>query len=226
MDALTQKFVARLKNLIDKVEPLLATKHGTYPSDYVQDELYSGFFAQAVSTIIDIVGSDHPYAIKINTPYFSVKNVPENVKSIRGVLTVLKEDLENGYLVTAMEIAHAELFSNFAESAAYLLEAGYKDAAAVIIGSVLEEHLRQLAAKNGLDTTFLDPKGNQKPKKASQMNDDLCKNGVYLLTQQKQITAWLDLRNNAAHAHYSVYKDTDVDLMIKGVGFFLAQFPA
>lgn len=226
MDDVTQRFVNRINNLIDKIEPLLATKYRSDYSDWVKSEPYTGFYTQAVSTVIDIVGLEHSYTKKINTPHFSVKHTLDNVTSIRGVLTVLKEDLENGYLTTASEIAHAELFSNFSESAKHLLVAGYKDAAAVIIGSVLEEHLRQLSIKNGIKTTFCDSHGNYKPKKASQINEDLCKGSVYLLTKQKQITAWLDLRNNAAHAHYSMYKSHDVDLMIQGIEFFVAQFPA
>ena len=39
---------------------------------------------------------------------------------------------------------HAELFADFLEMADYLLSEGYKDPAAVLGGSMLEEHLRQL----------------------------------------------------------------------------------
>ncbi len=35
--------------------------------------------------------------------------------------------------------------------AEYLLKEGYKDPAAVITGSTLEEHLRKLCIKNGID---------------------------------------------------------------------------
>ena len=56
-------------------------------------------------------------------------------------------------------LAHAEVFADFLEMAQHLLDVGYKDAAAVIAGSALEAHLRQLAVKTGVDTTFQDDKG-------------------------------------------------------------------
>jgi hypothetical protein len=35
------------------------------------------------------------------------------------------------------------------------------------------------------------------------------------MLDQKQITAWLDLRNNAAHGKYSAYSDTQVKQFIE-----------
>lgn len=42
----------------------------------------------------------------------------------------------------------------------------------------------------------------------------------------KQITAWLDLRNNAAHGKYDKYSIEEVKLMIAGIRNFLLAFPA
>ncbi|MFE6977890.1 hypothetical protein [Streptomyces sp. NPDC057682] len=55
------------------------------------------------------------------------------------------------------------------------------------------------------------------------MNSDLKKAGVYDGLQQKQITAWTDLRNMAAHGNYD---DTQVRLFIDGVRAFLMKHPA
>ncbi len=61
------------------------------------------------------------------------------------------------------------------EMATYLLSEGYKDPAAVLGGGVLEEGIRKLCLKAGVAT--VDGKGQ--PKKASMMNDDLAKAGIY-----------------------------------------------
>ncbi|MGJ8715769.1 MAG: hypothetical protein ACSHXG_11745 [Maribacter stanieri] len=102
----------------------------------------------------------------------------------------------------------------------HLLEKKYKDSAAVMIGSVLEEHLRQLCSKNSVAITF---EKNEKliPKKANLLNADLVKTEAYGVLEQKNVTAWLDLRNRAAHGKYEEYSIEQVDLMYLGVLNFI-----
>ena len=79
--------------------------------------------------------------------------------------------------------------------AGYLLEKGFKDAAAVIAGSTLEEHLRQLCKSAGIS-----PKDNGgRPKTTDRINSELAAERTYSKLDQKNVTAWLDLRNKAAH---------------------------
>ena len=61
----------------------------------------------------------------------------------------LRADYEKGYLKTTTEIIHGDVFADFLESAKYLLDRSYKDAAEVIAGGVLEDQLRKLSIKNG-----------------------------------------------------------------------------
>jgi hypothetical protein len=119
------------------------------------------------------------------------------------------------------ELIHADIFADFVEMAEYLLSEGYKDPAAVIIGSTLEEHLRQVCVKHGI---AIDAAG--KPKKADQLNADLSGQTVYSKLDQKSITAWFDLRNKAAHGKYTEYSKEQVTLLIQGVRDFMARIPA
>ena len=106
--------------------------------------------------------------------------------------------------------------------AAHLRQEGYKDPAAVMIGGVLEEHLRQLCIKSGIDPTY--PKdGKDLPKTADRMNNDLTGANIYNKLYQKNVTSWLDLRNKAAHGHYSEYDAKQVELMEAGVLDFIAK---
>jgi hypothetical protein len=63
------------------------------------------------------------------------------------------------------------------------------------------------------------------PKKAEVLNADLVKAGAYSVLQQKGVTAWLDLRNKAAHGKYTEYKAENVDLTIQGILQFMTSFP-
>jgi hypothetical protein len=74
------------------------------------------------------------------------------IPHIAGVLSALRGAYDAGFLASVTEIIHADIFTDFVEMAEHLLSEGYKDPAAVIAGSTLEEHLRQLSVKNGIAT--------------------------------------------------------------------------
>ena len=139
-----------------------------------------------------------------------------------GVARGLLYDIQNGYLKGLEEIIHGDVFNDFLEMSSYLVEQGYKDPAAVMAGSTLEVHLRKLCDKNGIDTL----KRDGKPKKADSLNAELAGAGVYGKLDQKSVTAWLDLRNNAAHGHYDKYDEGQVRLLIDGVRDFIIRHPA
>jgi len=137
---------------------------------------------------------------------------------LQGVLRALRADYDAGRLQTFQELIHADLFSDFLELAEYLLQEGYKDPAAVIAGGVLEEHLRKLSGKHGITVPA-------KPK-LDIMNSELAKAGVYNKNDQKQVTAWAGLRNDAAHGNYKNYGDSEVKLMLAGIRDFISRIPA
>ena len=143
------------------------------------------------------------------------------IRSLHGTLLALRADFEAGYLQTIEEIVHASVFADFLEMADELLGKSYKDPAAVITGSVLEGHLRKLAERSGI---ALEHRG--RPRKADSLNADLTKQVVYNALEQKSVTAWLDLRNKAAHGHYDAYDAAHVRLMLEGVRAFLTRHPA
>ena len=79
-----------------------------------------------------------------------------------------------------------------------------------------------LCDKNGINSE--DEKGS--PKKADRLNAELAKAEVYTKLDQKSITAWLDLRNKAAHGKYNEYSKDQVSLMIAGIRDFIIRIPA
>ena len=95
-----------------------------------------------------------------------------------------------------------------------------KDAAAVIAGGTLEAHLRQLCAKHGIDVEVSTSKGIR-PKRADTMNADLAKESVYSKLDQKNVTAWLDLRNKAAHGKYTEYAESQVSIFVTALRDFI-----
>lgn len=138
-----------------------------------------------------------------------------------GILRAMRSDYAEGYLSSVAELIHADLFADFLEMSDHLLAQGYKDPAAVMTGSVLEEHLRKLCDKNGIPTT-----AGANPKKADLLNAELAGASVYSKLDQKSVTAWLDLRNKAAHGKYSEYTKEQVQALQDGVRHFMTRYPA
>jgi len=148
---------------------------------------------------------------------FSYQRIPR----LAGVTEALKTAYESGYLYEIEELIHADVFSDFIYMAEYLLKEGFKDPAAVIVGGVLEEHLRKLCLRNSI-TTIVD----DRPKKAEMMNSELATKGVFNKLDQKSVTAWLDLRNKAAHGRYTEYVDEQVQFTLSAIRDFISRFPA
>jgi hypothetical protein len=144
------------------------------------------------------------------------------VSTYASILRALRADIAAGYLRSVEELVHADVFADFLAMAEELQRADYKDAAAVIAGSTLEEHLRKLALKNQIAVD----KPDGSPKKADTLNADLAKVPVYNKLVQKSVTAWLDFRNSAAHGKYGEYDGKQVAALIRDVRDFAARYPA
>lgn len=139
-----------------------------------------------------------------------------------GILGAMKADYSAGYLASVPALIHGEIFGDFLDMALHLRESHYKDAAAVVAGSTLEAHLRQLAEKS--DVAVYD--SDDKPLKAERLNAELAKVGAFDKNDQKSVTAWLGIRNEAAHGNYEAYEEGQVAIMIDGIRDFVRRKPA
>ena len=144
------------------------------------------------------------------------------IEAASGVLQALRREYQSGYLESVVELIHADVFADFLDMAHYLLEQGYKDPAAVVAGSVLEAHLRKLCDKHHIPAL----KADGTSLATETLNADLRAAGAYNLLDQKNVTAWLDLRNTAAHGKYTEYAKEQVALMLDGVRNFISRIPA
>jgi hypothetical protein len=123
------------------------------------------------------------------------------------------DDYEQGFLFDTRTLIEAEVFDDFLEQAEHLLNSGYYQPAAVVIGSVLEDGLRKLCAKHEVPLPV-------KPK-LDTMHADLAKRGVYNKLMQKRVTTLADVRNRAAHGEWDEFTKTDVEDMLRNVRQFM-----
>ncbi len=216
---LKQVFIKQLKDVIEFYEK----------PERKSNRLASNIITRARAVVERITGKNSNYYKKIdevlNQYQVYEDNYTNKLQTIMGTVDALLLDLEADYLKSLTELIHDDIFSNYLEMAEEFLNDGFKDASAVIAGSTLEEYLRKLCNKNNIDVKIISS-GKGKPKPASQLNQELYKKNKIKKGEMMQITAWLDIRNNAAHGKYNEYNSQQVDLMIKGIKVFTSNNPA
>jgi hypothetical protein len=187
----------------------------------VNVEGFAEFRTSSLSFVNRVFGGESPNYVELDAK--TKGNTKSSADAGIGILKACRSELAGGWLFTTRGIVSSELFSDFLEMAEHLLSEHYKDPAAVMIGSVLEEHLRQLCQRSVIPVTSTKSDGSIVPKTADSLNAELAKENVYLKLDQKNVTAWLGLRNSAAHGKYSEYKEEQVELMLRGVSDFIAR---
>ena len=220
-----EDLIQRIDQLIQKADEVIQAKEIRLgPSDpmqtYVNEGLFHAFRSASLSFLAMTFGKEHIHYVEFNSEADQSKLPCAEIG--RGILYVAREELAGGWLTTTKGLISAEIFSDFLEMAQHLLDEGYKDPAAVMAGSVLEEHLRQLCQKHSIPTETT-KQGRSHPKKADALNSDLARKQVYNRLDQKNVTAWLDLRNKAAHGKYQEYTEEQVSLMLQSLSDFMVR---
>jgi hypothetical protein len=209
-------------DLIETVEPRITTEgmSGTY-YDAPEQEC-SAMRARMASAIDRLAPPGSVYREQAAEVAQRKEWNGRKVVWLLGILRAIRDDHAAGYTRSVSELLHAGLFADFLGMAEELHSKDYKDAAAVVTGSVLEEHLRKLAEKHGIAVE----REPGKVKKADTLNAEIARSGVYNKLVQKSVTAWLDLRNQAAHGRYGEYDGRQVEGLIRDVRDFLVRHPA
>jgi hypothetical protein len=213
-------YLERVEHLLELAREVMKTRYSHTDiiyADSVRSEKFAELRSSSLSFIKSLYSESHPFFIDFEKKVHIGQ--ANEVEIALGILSSIKTEIEKGWIVSLKGLVSAEIFTDFIEMAEHLLEEGYKDPAAVIIGGVLEEHLRQICVVNGIE--ILDVKG--KPKKADLLNSGLTSAVIYNRLDHKNVTSWLDLRNKAAHGKYSEYNKEQVVSMLKAVTEFVSR---
>lgn len=158
----------------------------------------------------------------------------ENFLTVKGKLEMrlarlkaLKADFENGFLGDLRLQIEAEISADYMGQAEQLLAEGQTGKydhvpAAVLSGAVLEKALRALCAKQVPPISTV--KANGTPLTLNPLIEELKKVGLFNELKAKQLRAWADIRNSAAHGKFDEFNRVDVEGMIKGIDDFLATY--
>ena len=212
--------VKQLDVLLESYKAMQLRSEQNDLSDLPKPERQS-LVTRSIAAVHRISGPSSTYSEEVDRILKQNPPLHLHTSPIMGIILALREDTASGYIQNLTEIVHADIFSDFLDMARHLLDNGYKDPAAVLAGSTLESHLKNLAIKNSIPT-----ENAGKTKKASQLNVDLTKANVYNKLDEKNVTAWLDLRNKAAHGSYTEYNLDQVKLLVSSIQDFISRIPA
>jgi hypothetical protein len=224
---MNDRVVAEIDELVTIAEKLSgdASQSGSSLGPKRIEEL-STIASRGGQLILRLYGQDSQYQLNFQkvlaTPDFTImsRSYFRHISELVGILKGIQHDIKSGMLSDFRQLLQAEIFADFLDMAEHLLSEGYKDAAAVLLGAVIEDSLRKIANGRGMSTTT----ANGKPLTIEPLNVALAKDGAYGPLVQKQVTTWANLRNDAAHGHFSTYDADQVKQMLLFVQKFCSDY--
>jgi len=220
-----EKLSKQFKELI-AMEP---TVRGSIPTNPLDDENLvplSEWRTRVINLLNVVLPKNNPILKSVASLNFQ-SNLNEKVDELFGALRGVQADFESGLFESLQKRIEAEMSVNFLEQAEQLLKE--KDnhhysyiPAAVLAGAIVEKSLRSLCERN--DPPIKTVKPNGQPKAMNALIDDLKKAEVLDEIWSKQLKAWADIRNAAAHGRTEAIKPDQVKSMIGAIPSFLTQF--
>jgi hypothetical protein len=208
----------RLGQLLEMGDKVLSTRHpppeGIIAGDYINEDPFYEWKAGALSFLSSIFGksSTHFQGFQQECKYTNYSDAIQG----QSILKAAKTDIDGGFLKKVETLVAADIFTDLIEMADYLVEQGYKDPAASLIGAILEDGLRKIASNRGIVLKSRED--------VSSLNKKLADAEIYNRTTQKRVQVWNDIRNNADHGNFSEYTLDLVKEMISSVRDFLAVY--
>lgn len=211
-----ERFVKRIDQLLEKAQRLSSIEEQERGIP-IESQTFSRYFFEwktsSENLIVKVAGENSSYyrnfCERVKEEYFN------SVESGMGILNSLKEDIGCGLIDEIEDFVVTKVFADFLEMSEQLLKAGHKDPAALLIGAVLENGLRKIAKKKGVQIKTNDD--------ISALNAKLAASRAYNRLVQQEIQLWKTIRNSADHGKFDEYEKDKVEEMMKGVKRFLKQ---
>lgn len=209
-----KKIKDRINQLIKNGEEVLLSRLPAPGTMYVDSTPFYQWKVESLSFLKMVFGNNsiHFQEFIMNCDIHLFNNANRG----QSILKAAKVDIDGGYLKKLETLVSADIFTDFLEMSEHLLEQGYKDPAASLIGAVLEDGLRKIVKNNNLKL--------KSRENISSLNKKLADAQIYNRLTQKIVQVWNEIRDNADHGNFSEYDSDKVKEMLKGVRDFLKQY--
>lgn len=238
--ALRQKFLQRFDELLEEGRAIYRDikeipgrhfrvdgEHHQKPPTYsVELSRFVNWRTRCVTLLGHVIAADTTHN-KVLVEFTVLKAGKPQLESAISFLEAIKDDFEHGFLDKLSAMVESEIAADYMGQAEQLLADGQSGKhdhvpAAVLAIAVLEKNLRTLCRRQVPPVPT--SKQNGDPKTLNPLIDDLKKAGAFNESKAKQLRAWADIRNDAAHGEFDQFKRSDVEQMVKGINTFLADY--
>jgi hypothetical protein len=217
----------RFAELESEAKRLVVWMNASYPITGSDGSTYSSNYHQLLTNFLSLI---QMLATKRNSFSELIKDARAanelSPAKLHGMIAGLKNDYESGMLRSIAEMTEKNVVGDYLTQAEQLLK-GSKDGvhtygpAAVLAGAVLEDGLRRLC--NRQTPPISTNKSGGHPKTMGTLIEELKTQELYSELKAKQLRAWADIRNAAAHGRFNDFSRSDVEQMILGISTFLDE---
>lgn len=213
-----QKYIERLKELKFEGDQIAKLEQPTvkFPdiSTIRETDRLNKFYSSVENCLINFIGTENPYYRNFKNSYTTKNYFYANiVLGVCGIIESILTDYEKGTLYKYDFLISGNIFISILEQATELNDNNFKDAAAVMVRTVVESSLKKLAVTNEIN-----PKQT-----AADLNTKLKDKNVYDKVQHSEIQSWLHLGNYAAHGDFDKYNSTKISKLINDVEIFINE---
>lgn len=175
--------------------------------------------------VMDLIDANNPHFQRLRDEIDHLD--PRSCSRLVAYIKALDESYRAGMFDAVVRAIEAEVTTDYMTQAENLLTGAGAGQfahvpAAVLAGAILEDRLRRLCLRQNPPVSMR--RGNNQQKALNDFIDDLKRAGVYNEVKAKQLRAWADIRNAAAHGDFDKFTRTDVEQMIPAIKNFLEEY--
>lgn len=216
-DELILKKFEKLKNTAQRIFQECGWRGGEWYRHPNTDD-YLTFRVEVTNLIQKVCGPNSSH-------YLELRNIADNkdmasnsyyFSMCYGILEAAYNDFSDGFLTDLKLLVSADIFTDLLEQADALFHYDYYIPAASLAGAILEDTLKKICIKHNIEIP-------EKPN-INKLNSLLAKEGIYEKLQQKRITTYADVRNNADHGDFKKFKKEDVEDMLRWIPRFQEEY--
>lgn len=205
------QLLKRIDELLNQGQTVVSSygNNDYWARDVVQAQAW---MASAANTILQVAPPSSFFRAEIDrlTTDSQLNNgIPVLVlKKVQGVLRSVQTEAQNGLLAKLEYQVFITAFDDFLDHASDFHKSGKTKESSILVSAVLEDTLKRIAVKNGVDPTgvTLEP-----------LIDELTKAGVFTPVKAKRMKSYSGVRNSALHAEWDKLDIKDIGHVIEGV---------
>ena len=213
-----EQVLARIDELINQGQ---STIHRYSNDDYWATDLVQAqaWMASAANAILQIVPPKSFYQAEMErlVTHEQLKSgIPTSIlEKVLGVLQSVRAEAQAGLLAKLEYQVFATAFDDFLDHASSFHKSGKVKEAAILVSAVLEDTVKRIAAKNGINPASLS---------LEPLVDQLTDAEVLTAIKSKRIKSYAGVRNSALHAEWDKLDLKDIGQVINGVRELLDDY--